>query len=197
MALEKNPVVKEAVLERVGALQKQWAYCRPSAKKFYLILFALFISGLILAGVNKYTANGDVSVLKQRLFGKVHLSTGTYSARSVDDLNQLSWDNGLLILETLDSLNTTIKVLEATPANTPAERTKIARTKVTLEKTQARLKKLLHDRKAILKTANVFQASDLYTPEYRGYLKETLAKIASLKSSDHLSENPTKNDPVQ
>jgi hypothetical protein len=177
----KQVVVKEAVMEGFVLLQRQWGYFNPSVKKFYMVLGALVVAGLITAGVCQLTANGDINVLKQRLVGEVHLSTGNYSARTLGELNQLSWENGLEMLTALDMANDNIKSLETLQAQPGSDPHDLAKSRYQLKKSLGRVHALLQDRKVLLKSAKLFRETTLYTPVYHEYLSDTMKKVALLK----------------
>jgi hypothetical protein len=184
MTFRKSLIVKEAVIEGYAALQKQGEHLiNLHPRKLMVLLAALLVAGSIVAGVYHYSGQGDFVVLKQRLFGEVHLSEGTYSARTLKDLNQLSWENGLEIIATLDTMNKTLQTLEAmTDGEVPAD-TSTAKLKTTLADSESQLKALLKDRRALEKAASLLKADQLYTPVYQEYLRETLSRLTSVKQS--------------
>lgn len=141
-----------------------------------VILGALLVAGTIVGGISLLSANGDFGLLQQRLFGQAHLSTGTYSARSVEELNRLSWDNGLAILENLDSMNAALTRLEAMRSQKATSGFEAAQVKTQLDRSRKALRELLNDRNTLLKVSRVLRAASLFTPEYRAYLSETMMR---------------------
>lgn len=181
MSLYKSPLVKEAVIDSVAMVQRHWSGCNPSVKKLFTVLGALLVAGGITAGISHFTANGDINVLKQRLVGQVELSTGTYSARSLGELNQLSWDNGLEILAALDALNKSIQTVQALQQHPDAHATEHNRAQSDLKRSLNRVHTLLKDRRVLLETAQRFHSDKLYSPVYHEYLQDTLGKLDALK----------------
>lgn len=170
-----NTFVKEAVLDGVSHVQRQWMETQASVNKTYLVLAAIAMASVLTVGAVQISGGGSMSVMQQRLFGQLHLSTGTYSARTLGDLNAASWENGLVILETLDALNSNIRVIEGEVSASRAEKAAAASE---FEESMKRIRTLLKDRKAILKSARALQAKELYAPVYHEYLRQTMEKAA-------------------
>ncbi len=180
----KSPLVKAAVWENFSVLQQHSLFQNLNLKKGYGVLVALGLSFVLIAGVFFLTGQGDLGILQQRLFGQVHLSSGTFSAQSVTALNQLSWGNGLDIMESLDTVNEDLDSLKNLRPSVPEDHAAIQRTMQSLQHTEARLNALLQDKKVLLKTARVLKTRTLYAPVYEGYLLETQTKLRQY----HLAE---------
>lgn len=189
MMLRKDPIIDATVMEGSTVLQKQWTFFKPSRQKLGAVLLALVLSGGVSTIIWQTTAKGDIAVLKQRLLGQVHLSTGTYSARTISDLNRLSWENGLEIIATLDTINQGLNTLESPPHGNRLKRTTLVTTKTEMNQSIAELNALLQDRKKLLHSAHILKSSKLYSPVYQTYLTETMRKITKFNASKPSEES--------
>lgn len=181
MIPRKNILVKEAVLEGYFALRKQKILDSPALKKGLCVTAALLIAGGMTAGIDRLSAHGNLGVLQQRLFGTVHLNEGTFSARNSNELNQLSWKNGLEILATIDSLNASLQALESLQSTPNPNPERIREIRADIRESETRLKVLFRDRKTLEQTAHRIQLSALYAPAYQEYLEDTRSKLDSLR----------------
>jgi len=174
-----SEITQENAFKRHAAAMEPLALPKPAMPKLYLVAGALVVAGFAVWGICHYTG-GDMTVLRQRLLGEVKLSSGIYPARSIHELNALSWDNGLSVLETLDNLNVQIQDLEKLQANPKTSPENIARAQTKIRESQRQVDALLTDQKILLQTAGLFKSHTLYTPVYQEYLHDTLAKLSSL-----------------
>ena len=61
-------------------LEKAQILRRRRTGQIILLVGALILAGAVVTGVSKMTGNGNLTVLNQRLFGEVRLSSGIHSA---------------------------------------------------------------------------------------------------------------------
>ncbi len=194
MISQKTLFVKQAVLQCVSGLQERVVFQLTQVQKLCLVLLAVAIAGLITLGICKLSDNGNLAVLKQHVFGQVHLSTGTYSARSRYELNELSWQNGLDILGALDKVNENIQAISRLQAGSPIDEGQLIESQHLLGASVSQMNALLKDRSEIQKSAHLLKANQLYTPEYQEYLHDTLAKLANVEAKSRISQKIVKNE---
>lgn len=184
MDTRQSPVIaQEVVVGDWTARLRTASVWQSTPKKIGLVVLALFISTGLVTGICQFSAQGDIAVLKQRLVGQVHLSTGSHSARTVSELNQLSWDNGLLVLEALDTVNKRVGEVEKLRLNPQASKSTLAHAMIGLKKSVDELDVLLQDRKTLLSTAQLLKTSQLYSPVFEEYMKDTMAKVQEVQKS--------------
>ncbi len=188
MTRRKNTQVKEAVLHGFKApprREHKFPFSRilqqPRARKTGLVVFALILSGGIIALLWQMSGQGEMNLLKQRFFGQIQLSSGTYAARNISDLNQLSWDNGLEIITALDKMNHALRSYEAAMDDPHTNHNQLIQNRADVKRAINDLRVLLKDRKAIEQTAQNMDSTKLYTPVYKQYLSETMDKLTELK----------------
>lgn len=184
MDTRQSPVIAQEVVAGDWTTRLRAATVWQSTpKKIGLVVLALFISTGLVTGICQFSAQGDIAVLKQRLVGQVHLSTGSHWARTVSDLNQLSWDNGLLILESLDTVNKHVNEVEKLRANPKVSKSTLAQATIDLKKSVDELNILLQDRKTLLDSAHLLRTSHLYSPVFEEYMNDTMAKVHEVQKS--------------
>jgi hypothetical protein len=180
--LKPIPVKKEMVQNSLQGVQKQLLSVEPSRHKVALLSAALILSALLVGGLYA-VSGGDMNVLRQRLIGQVTLSTGTFSARSMRDLNQLSWDNGLQILATLEAVDTTIALIQSSQSEPKYSAKKLAQHMAQLKTYEKEIQQLLKDRQALNKAAAALKTNEsLYAPVYSEHLHDTMDKITAIKN---------------
>lgn len=148
--------------------------------------------GWILAGVVSLSVaaltvmllsnNGDWALLNQRLFGQVQLTTGTYAAKSVSDLNRLSWQWGLDTMDTMDALETELTATEAVLTQVSVSASELKRAERKLLVAEARLNTHLSDKAKLIRVAQVLGQDQLYAPEYSDSLFELQSRLAEVKT---------------
>ena len=105
----------------------------------------------------------------------------------MDDLNQLSWDNGLEILATLDALNHQLNELEVAGREAGPDRERLTKAQMSVNKTVREVNALLQDRKKIASAAAVLKVNNLFSPEYEEYLHDTMSKVTAMKPAQESS----------
>lgn len=138
-----------------------------------LLLFLLVNPGIL-------PSKASLDKLKQQLFGEMTLSTGVYSVHSGDDLNRLSWDTGLEIMETLDEVNHSLTTLDdlAASGNDSQQLSERAELLVALRHQRQKLTNLLADKAKIEAARKPYGDMVLMTPAYDDYWEKTQAKLS-------------------
>ncbi len=189
MNFNKSLVVKEAVMGSIAVFRERRLPVQLNPRQFKVLATSLGVAGVIVLGLFFISGQGDLTVLRQRLVGQVHLSTGVYSARTVTQLNHLSWQNGLDILTALETVNGNLRQLEKLQSKPRTKKAHILAARRSLNESVKKLDVLLADRQILEDAAKILKANTLYTPVYQEFLKDTMARVADASPRKNTSEN--------
>jgi hypothetical protein len=127
--------------------------------------------------LGQFNVQRYLTPLQQQFNGSIRLSTGVYPARNMDDLNRLSWNNGLLVLEHLDMLNDSLSRLEHVQQHVPPTETRLQQAQNHVAVLYERLNKHLQDQRKLSEAAHLLKQQTLYTPVYQDALQHTMARL--------------------
>lgn len=95
-----------------------------------------------------------------------------------DKLQELSWNNGLEILETLDMINTTMDDLESSSeAEQSRYKVDFEQKRTILEASVKRVQLLLKEREGLVSSAKKLKINTLYAPVYHNMLEQTMNRV--------------------
>jgi len=147
----------------------------------WIVAGLVCVSALTL-GVMLLSNNGDWGLMNQRLFGQVQLTSGTFSAKSVNELNRLSWQWGLDTMDAMDALTAEITHVEAILATQPVDTGKLKTAQRAMARAEVRLDTLMSDKAKLLTVSHVFGQDQLYAPEVADSMFALQSHLAEVKT---------------
>lgn len=180
--LHTTTLVTDAVQPAPAGLGLNRLNVRLQIPHLRWIVAGLVILSTATLGVMLLSNNGDWPLMNQRLFGQVQLTSGTFSAKSLNELNRLSWQWGLDTMDAMDAVTKEITHVEAVLAAQPLDTEKLKRAQQAMDLAQTRLDTLMSDKAKLLTVSHIFGQDQLYAPEVSDSMFALQSRLAEVKT---------------